>query len=111
MITRAVSVLEKTDEEALLAEALITQGQVLLGLNRVSEAKGVFDVAHRIAERCGHSEGAGMALLLLLERLPNQLLADEKLVFLTKMQRLLSESQQSSVKDRIKDCVNKMGFY
>ena len=105
MIVRAVSVLEAADEEALLSEALVTQGRVLIGVGRPTEAKGAFDGAHRIAERCGHYEGAGLALLVLLEELPHHVLPSEKVVFITKMERLLANSQQSSIKERIHNCV------
>ena len=105
-IVRALSVLEKADEEALLAEALITQGRVLIRLDRPSEAKAAFDGAHRIAERRGHYEGAGLALLVMLEELPHYLLPSEKTVFFNKMERLLANSQQISIKDRIKNCRN-----
>ncbi|HSE34331.1 MAG TPA: tetratricopeptide repeat protein [Pyrinomonadaceae bacterium] len=106
MILKALTVLEKADEDVLLSEALVTYGRVLLGLHRESEAKGAFDGAHRIAERCGHYEGAGLALLLVLEVLRNHLLVDEEVVFLSKAQRFLAESQQASVKDRLKKCIN-----
>ena len=98
--------LEKADEEALLAEALITQGRVLVGLDRPSEAKAAFDGAHRIAERCGYYEGAGLALLVLLEELPDHILPNERAVIINKMQRLLANSEQLSIKDRINKLVS-----
>ena len=105
VISSAVSVLEKADEDAILAEALITHGQVLVALNRDSEAKRAFDGAHRIAERCGHYDGAGLALLVMLEALPHCLLPEERIVSLNKMQILLANSQQASIKQRIKKCL------
>jgi tetratricopeptide (TPR) repeat protein len=105
VITRSVSVLEKADEDALLAEALITHGQVLVALNRGSEAKRAFDGAHRIAERCGHYDAAGLALLAMLEALPHCLLPEERIILLNKVQKLLANSQQASIKQRIAKCL------
>ena len=106
-INAAVNTLEHAKEDALLAESLLTHGQVLLHLNRQSEAKRAFEGAYRVAERCGHDEGAGIALLLLLETLPHRLLPGERVVAVMKMRSLLEHSQQSSVKDRVEDCVKR----
>jgi tetratricopeptide (TPR) repeat protein len=104
-INRAVTALENADEDALLSEALLTHGQVLLRLNRQSEAKRAFDGAYRIADRCGHHEGAGVALLMLLEELPHRLLPDERLAVVAKMKVFLQNSQQTAIKDRMRHCI------
>src|SRR5213078_803804 len=70
---RAVHTLQKGGEGALLAEALTTQGLVLCRLGRRREAKRVLDRASRVAETCGDSEGAGLALLVIIEQMGDQL--------------------------------------
>ena len=78
-IKKAVQILENTDNEALLAEALTTNGLVESRLGNYAKAKSVLLAACSIAERCGDYEGAGRALLILLEELKHQLEPTEKL--------------------------------
>ena len=59
----AVDTLETTGENALLAEALTTQGLVLCRLGRRHEAKPALERARRVAERCGDYEGAGQVVV------------------------------------------------
>jgi tetratricopeptide (TPR) repeat protein len=66
-IARAVDALEVGGEEALLAEALTTQGRVLSELQRPVEARRVLDSAYRVAERCGDTEGAAAQFSLSLK--------------------------------------------
>ncbi len=68
-ITGAVHRLQTGGEEALLAEALRTQGVVLCRLGRRGEGKRVLERASRVAESCGDTEGAGRALLILIEEI------------------------------------------
>jgi TolB-like protein len=78
-IKEAVQTLENTDSEALLAEALTTNGLVESRLGNYASAKSILLAACSIAERCGDYEGAGRALLILLEELKHQLEPAEKL--------------------------------
>jgi len=73
--------LEGSSEEALLAEALTTQGLVLCRLGRKQEAKPIIERARRIAERCGDRESAGKALLIVIEEMCDQLPDDVKTWF------------------------------
>lgn len=77
-VARAVETMETTGEEALLAEALTTHGLVLCKLGRRHEAKPILHRARRVAERCGDYEGAGRALLILIEEMCDQLGEDER---------------------------------
>jgi len=78
-IKEAVQTLENTDSEALLAEALTTNGLVESRLGNYASAKSILLAACSIAERCGDYGGAGRALLILLEELKHQLEPAEKL--------------------------------
>jgi TolB-like protein/Tfp pilus assembly protein PilF len=104
-VERAVQTLETGDEEALLAEALTTKGSVFCRQGRYSEAKGILEGAHRVAERCGDSEGAGRALLIVLEEMCEQLEEEERQDLGTRLDRLLGESQQASIRIRLRKCL------
>jgi DNA-binding winged helix-turn-helix (wHTH) protein/tetratricopeptide (TPR) repeat protein len=102
---RAVETLEMNDEEALLAEALSTKGMVYCKLKRYKEARGILEGAHRVAERCGDREGAGRALLVLIEEMCEEL-ADHELHELgSKTTRLLANSQQDLIRNRLAKCL------
>jgi tetratricopeptide (TPR) repeat protein len=103
-ILRSVEALETGEEEALLAESLTTQGRILFKLCRQREAKRVLDRAYEVAERCGDSEGAGRALLVLIEEMCEQLDDDERLELGTRLDQLLSHSQQASIRERLRKC-------
>jgi len=88
-IKEAVQILENTDSEALLAEALTTNGLVESRLGNYASAKSILLAACSIAERCGDYEGAGRALLILLEELTHQLEPAEKLQVSDKLKALV----------------------
>lgn len=97
----AVKTLEMTDGEALLAEALTTSGLVNSKLGNHKEAKKKFEAAYRVAERCGDQEGAGRAMLALMEEIGNHLDAIEKLQTSNHLRKLLSITQQTALRARI----------
>ncbi|HXQ35038.1 MAG TPA: tetratricopeptide repeat protein, partial [Anaerolineales bacterium] len=68
-IELAVYTLEGSGEDVLLAEALTTQGLVLCRLGHRQDAKPILERTRRVAERCGDREGAGRALLILIEEM------------------------------------------
>jgi predicted ATPase len=74
----AVQVLEEGDEDALLADMLSTQGTILGARCRQREAKAILERAYRIAERCGDLEGAGRALLIIVNEMLDSCDADER---------------------------------
>jgi tetratricopeptide (TPR) repeat protein len=104
-ILRSVEALETGGEEALLAESLTTQGRILSKLGRQREAKRVLDRAYEVAERCGDSEGAGRTLLVVIEEMYDQLEDDERLELGTRLDQLLANSQQASVRERLRKCL------
>jgi len=101
----AIKTLETGDEEALLAEALTTKAVILCRQGRHSEAKGILEGAHRVAERCGDSEGAGRALLVLIEEMCELLEAQERQELGTRLNKLLAHSQQATTLDRLRNCI------
>lgn len=105
-IGRAVETLEGTGEDALLAEALTTQGLILCRLGRRQEAKPILERARRVAERCGDREGAGRALLILIEEMCDQLPDDERREIGAQANQLLGASQQQATRDRLAKCLD-----
>ena len=104
----AVDTLETTGENALLAEALTTQGLVLCRLGRRHEAKSILHRAQRVAERCGDHEGAGKPLLILIEESCEQLSDDERREIGAQANRLLANSQQASTRERLRNCLERI---
>jgi tetratricopeptide (TPR) repeat protein len=98
---KAVASLEANDEEALLAEALTTKGMVLCNLRRYTEARGVLEGAFRVAERCGDSEGAGRALLILTEEMYEELDEFTRQNIANRLRELLQHAQLASTRSRL----------
>jgi DNA-binding winged helix-turn-helix (wHTH) protein/tetratricopeptide (TPR) repeat protein len=108
-IERAVEILELTDSEALLAEALITKGVIANRLERYSDARRNFEAAYRVAERCGDNEGAGRALLSMFEEMGYRLQQVEKNQLLEKLKRLLATTQRTALQVRLEKSISKTG--
>jgi TolB-like protein len=109
-INKAVNILEHTDGEALLAEALTTNGLVNIKLGHFGKAKSSFQAGYNVAERCGDHEGAGRALLLLLEEFSNQLEETEKLQMSDKLKALFATTQQRALQTRVQKCIEGLGL-
>ena len=101
----AVNTLEDRGEDALLAEALTTQGLILCRLGRRQEAKPILERARRVAERCGDRESAGKALLILIEEMCDHLPDDERREIGAQANQLLANSQQHATRERLKKCL------
>jgi signal transduction histidine kinase/ActR/RegA family two-component response regulator len=104
-IKHAVNTLEGSGEDALLAEALTTQGLILCRLGHRQEAKPIIERARRVAERCGDREGAGRALLILIEEMCEQLADDERREIGAQANQLLANSQQPATRERLRKCL------
>ena len=104
-IARAVESLATSGNEALFAESLRTQGLVLCKLGRQREAKRVLDRAHQVAERCGDNEGAGSALLIVIEEMCEKLDDDERHEIGARLNQLLADSQKTSTLERLGKCL------
>jgi DNA-binding winged helix-turn-helix (wHTH) protein/tetratricopeptide (TPR) repeat protein len=101
LIKRTVRTLELTDSEALLAEALTTNGIISTRLGQYSEAKKTFEAAFKIAERCGDNEGAGRALLIMVEEMGERLEEVEESHLVNKVKILFAETQQPTLTSRV----------
>ena len=77
---------------------------VLCRLGRYREAKRILDRAHQVADSCGDSDGAGRAILIVIEEMCNQLDDDERLDLGARLDRLLAHSQQASILERLQRC-------
>jgi signal transduction histidine kinase/CheY-like chemotaxis protein len=104
-IELAVNTLEGSGEDVLLAEALTTQGLIFSRLGRRQDAKPILERARRVAERCGDREGAGRALLILIEEMCDQLPDDERREIGAQANQLLANSQQPATRERLRKCV------
>jgi TolB-like protein len=104
-IEAAVLTMENGDEDALLAEALRTKGTVYCRLKRYSEAKRVLEEAHHLAARCGDIEGAGRALIVLLEEIGKMLDEEDRQSVAARLRTLITNSQQLSINRRALKCL------
>ena len=104
-IELAVSILEDSGEDALLAEALTTRGLILCRLGQRQDAKPILERARRVAERCGDREGAGRALLVMIEEMCEQLPDDERREIGAHANQLLANSQQHATRERLRKCL------
>jgi len=106
-VERAIVSLEADDEEALLAEVLTTKGRLFCKTNRNSEGRQILEGAWRIAERCGDNEGAGRALLTLVEETHSQMDETERHRMVLRIRNLLQNTQQASTRARLIECLQK----
>ena len=104
-IERAVVTMERGDEDALLAESLRTMGMIFCELDRYNEAQKALDSAYRLASRCGDTEGAGLALLIIVEEMGELLGSQELHRIKSLLTGALSSSEQPSMKARIQRCL------
>jgi len=102
VIAQAVRNLEAGGHEAFLAEILTTQGMILCRLGRHREAKRVLERANQLAERCGDTDGAGRALLVLVEEMCDMLGIDEKAEAAAQLHKLLEGSQHAATLERLR---------
>lgn len=104
-IDNAITSLEADDEEALLVEALTTKARLFCKQNRSNEARQILEGAWRIAERCGDNEGAGRALLILIEEMHPQMEPSELKRMAIRIRELLEHTQQASTRTRLAACL------
>jgi len=104
-VERAVDALETGDGDVLLAEALVTRGLVLCRMGRHREAKRTLERGNQLAERCGDFEGAGRALLIMVEEMLTQLGDDERNELVPELHRFLGNSQQAATRERLSECL------
>ena len=108
VIEEAVKTFELTDNEALLAEAMTTSGMVASKQGRYSDAKRNLEAAYKVAERCGDNEGAGRALLIMLEEVGDRLEQEEKMQVAERLKNLLGTTQQTELQVRVQKCIDQV---
>ena len=99
-VSDAVLVLEKTDEEALVSEALTTKAVVLGRLHQFKKAKATFADAYKVSERCGNQDGCATALLLMLEETCEELDEDKRRTLGARLRALITSMPQTSLMNR-----------
>jgi DNA-binding winged helix-turn-helix (wHTH) protein/tetratricopeptide (TPR) repeat protein len=107
VINQAVSVLELTDNEAILSEALTTSGIVACRLGNFTDGKARFESAHNVAQRCEDSQGASRALLSMLEEMGNRLEIKETFKMADQLNKLLAATEQISLRLRMEQAIFK----
>jgi tetratricopeptide (TPR) repeat protein len=107
VIEQTISILEIADGEAFLAEALTTKAIVCSKLEKFNEAQRGFEAAYQIYERCRDDEGAGLALLIMLEELGDRLEHSETVQLAEKLKKLIGNTQQRRLRTRAEICMSK----
>ncbi len=108
MVRSAVRTLERGGEEAVLAEALTTQGIALARLGHHSRAKGLLEQAMEVGGSAGDLEGAGRAKLSIIEELGEKIPAKELVSIYRSAIELLKSSQDPSTGKRLITCAGKL---
>lgn len=98
---RAVRVLERGGQDALLAEALTTQGVALAKNGNHGRAKATLERAIEVAETVGDLEGAGRAKLSIIEEFTDKLPAKELITTYRSAIDLLKHSQHPDTGQRL----------
>jgi tetratricopeptide (TPR) repeat protein len=102
-----VSVLTKTDRNALLADALITHGITLARLNQPERSRLCLQRAIEVANQVGALNKAGLASLALIEEVAH-LSREELQAAFIKARRWLAESQSKDVLLRVNEAAEKV---
>jgi len=100
----AVRVLERGGQQALLAEALTTQGVALARLGNYARAKALLERAVEVAETTGDLEGAGRAKLSTIEELGKLLSIKELISIYRSAVDLVRGSQDPATGKRLITC-------
>src|SRR5213080_3584775 len=101
VVRYAVHVLDRGDEQAVLAEALNTHGVVLARLGNYLSARSLLQRAIEVAETAGDLEGAGRAQLSLIEELSDQTAAPQLVSIYDSSVDLLQHSQDPTTAKRL----------
>lgn len=104
----AVRSLRQGEEHALLAEALTTHGKALARLNQAPVARDALDQAVEIAQNAGNPDRGGIAAVTAIEELSTYLSPDALQDYYRTAERLLANSQNLSLKNRLGDCARRV---
>ncbi|MGH9968289.1 MAG: response regulator [Pyrinomonadaceae bacterium] len=101
---RAVRVLEKGDEQSLLAEALTTLGTALALLGHPEQARSALERVIDGAQQAGDLESAGRAALVMIEQLGTFLSNDDLSATLARAETLLEKTRDMGSVRRLAKC-------
>src|SRR5256886_5959267 len=101
IIKMAVKTLEKGGQQAILAEALTTQGTISARLGKISRARTLLQRAIEVAETGGDLEAAGRARLSVIEELGNLTSGEELASIFHEAADLLEKSQDPAAVRRL----------
>ncbi|HEY2973829.1 MAG TPA: response regulator, partial [Pyrinomonadaceae bacterium] len=104
MVKAAVKTLEHGGQQAVLAEALTTQGTILARLGNHDRARELLQRAIEIAQTAGDLEGAGRAYLSRIEELGSRTPTDEMASDFRSAAELLASSQDPATNKRLIAC-------
>src|SRR6185369_9802650 len=104
IVRAAVRVLERGGQQAILAEAIATQGVALARLGNDTRARALFERAINTAQTAGDLEGAGRVKLNIIEELGEKIPAKELVTIYRSAIQLLSNSQDPSTTRRLIAC-------
>jgi CheY-like chemotaxis protein/tetratricopeptide (TPR) repeat protein len=104
----AVQALDGGDQQALLAEALTTQGIALARLGLYKAGGVALQRAVEVAQVAGDLEDAGLAELSIIEELGPHLTLDEISVTYDRALDLLSGSRNPATKERLLNCAQRV---
>ena len=104
VISESVRTLEKGGEQAMLAEALTTQGRVLAELGNPAGSQNVLSRAADLAEQAGAVEDAGRALLTLIEEHADRIDERDLLETYSRADGLLKGTQDAETVARLRGC-------
>jgi len=104
LVRGGIKVLERGDEQAILAEALVTQGVALARSGHASKARSAFERAVDLAASAGDRDGAGRASLATIEELGNWISAKELISIYRSATELLRDSEDPSILRRFVSC-------
>ena len=104
IVRSAVRVLERGGQQAILAEAIATQGVALARMGNDTRARALFERAIETAQTAGDLEGAGRVKLNIIEELGEKIPAKELVTIYRSAIQLLSNSQDPSTTRRLIAC-------
>jgi tetratricopeptide (TPR) repeat protein len=109
VIGGAIGILEKSGQQALLADALTIQATIEARLRRHSNSLSTFQCAIKVAESAGALESAGQAALSLIEEHGSARLSEGEIYSIyCRADELLKHSQDAEVIARLRACARIM---
>jgi len=104
----SVRVLERGNQQALLAEALTTQAVALARLGNRPRARVLLERAIEVAQTTGDLEGAGRAKLSVIEEFEEKIPVKELVTIYRSAIELLKDSQDPSTGKRLITCADRL---